>query len=208
MNYKIIIFFLFFLVSCTTNHIKNSQESFNINAKFINSGFTLIYSENLFLKKIVDRRMNDRDLIIYQKNLSKGVSVKILNPENNKSLIAQIGKKASYPKFNNSVISKRIASELELRLDEPFIIIEEIVHNNAFIAKKTKTYEEEKKVANKAPVEKITVKNLNETNKNKVKVKKSNFNYSIKIADFYFIESAKTMKNRITSRVLLNKSMS
>ena len=83
--------------------------------------------------------MNDRDLIIYQKNLSKGVSVKILNPENNKSLIAQIGKKASYPKFNNSVISKRIASELELRLDEPFIIIEEIVHNNAFIAKKTKT---------------------------------------------------------------------
>ena len=62
---------------------------------------------------------------------------------------------------------------------------------------KVKTYEEEKKVANKAPVEKITVKNLNETNKNKVKVKKSNFNYSIKIADFYFIESAKTMKNRI-----------
>ena len=39
--------------------------------------------------------MNDRDLIVYQKNLSKGVSVKILNPENNKSLIAQIGKKAS-----------------------------------------------------------------------------------------------------------------
>ena len=197
MNYKIIIFFFIFLVSCTTNQIKNSQESLNINAKFINSGFTLIYNENLFLKKIVDRRMNDRDLIVYQKNLSKGVSVKILNPENNKSLIAQIGKKASYPKFNNSVISKRIASELELRLDEPFIIIEEIVHNSAFIAKKTKTYEEEKKVANKAPVEKITVKNLNETNKNKVKIKKSNFNYSIKIADFHFIESAKTMKNRI-----------
>ena len=51
MNYKIIIFFLIFLVSCTTNHIKNSQESLNINAKFTNSGFTLIYNENLFLKK-------------------------------------------------------------------------------------------------------------------------------------------------------------
>ena len=197
MNYKIIIFFSIFLTSCTINPIYNEQESLNINTKFINSGFTLIYNENLFLKKIIDRKMHDRDLIIYQKNLSKGVSVKILNPENNKSLIAQIGKKASYPKFNNSVISKRIASELELSLDEPYIIIEEIVHNSAFVAKKTKTYEEEKKVANKAPVEKITVKNLNETNKKKVKVKNSNFNYSIKIADFYFIESAKTMKKRI-----------
>ena len=54
------------------------------------------------------------------------------------------------------LVSKRIASELELNDDEPYIIIEEIVDNSAFIAKKAKTFDEEKKVANKAPVEKIT----------------------------------------------------
>ena len=199
MNYKLLIVILLFLTSCISNTgiIKQNTDAFKNMTKFSNSGFALIYDEKLFFEKIINKKMSDRDLIIFQKNLKKGTSVKIINPNNNKSLIAQVGKNSVYPNFNNSVISKRIASELELSFDEPFIIIEEIVHNSAFIAKKTKTYEEEKKVANKAPVEKITVKNLNETNKKKVKVKNSNFNYSIKIADFYFIESAKTMKKRI-----------
>ena len=141
--------------------------------------------------------MNERDLIIFQRNLKRGTAVKILNPINNKSLIAQVGKNSIYPNFNNSVVSKRIALDLELNSDEPFIIIEEIIHNSAFIAKKTKTFDEEKKVANKAPVDEITINDLNNTNKKKKITKKIKFNYSIKIADFYFIESAIMMKKKI-----------
>ena len=197
MNFKIIVIFLILLTSCVNNTEKQRSEILSINNKFYNSGFTLIYDDNLYFEKIINKKMDDRDLIIFQKNLKKGTSVKLFNPINNKSLIAQVGRNSIYPNFNNSVVSKRIASELELSLEEPYIIIEEIIHNSAFIAKKTKMFEEEKKVANKAPVDKITVNDLNQSSKKKTNTNSQKFNYFIKIADFYFIDSAKIMRNRI-----------
>ena len=197
MNFKIIVIFLILLTSCVNNTNKQRSEILSINNKFYNSGFTLIYDDNLYFEKIINKKMDDRDLIIFQKNLKKGTSVKLFNPINNKSLIAQVGRNSIYPNFNNSVVSKRIASELELSLEEPYIIIEEIIHNSAFIAKKTKMFEEEKKVANKAPVDKITVNDLNQSSKKKTNTNSQKFNYFIKIADFYFIDSAKIMRNRI-----------
>ena len=197
MNFKIIVIFLILLTSCVNNTEKQRSEILSINNKFYNSGFTLIYDDNLYFEKIINKKMDDRDLIIFQKNLKKGTSVKLFNPINNKSLIAQVGRNSIYPNFNNSVVSKRIASELELSLEEPYIIIEEIIHNSAFIAKKTKMFEEEKKVANKAPVDKITVNDLNQSSKKKANINSQKFNYFIKIADFYFIDSAKIMRNRI-----------
>ena len=197
MNFKIIVIFLILLTSCVNNTKKQRSEILSINNKFYNSGFTLIYDDNLYFEKIINKKMDDRDLIIFQKNLKKGTSVKLFNPINNKSLIAQVGRNSFYPNFNNSVVSKRIASELELSLEEPYIIIEEIIHNSAFIAKKTKMFEEEKKVANKAPVDKITVNDLNQSSKKKTNTNSQKFNYFIKIADFYFIDSAKIMRNRI-----------
>ena len=197
MNFKIIVIFLILLTSCVNNTEKQRSGVLSINNKFYNSGFTLIYDDNLYFEKIINKKMDDRDLIIFQKNLKKGTSVKLFNPINNKSLIAQVGRNSIYPNFNNSVVSKRIASELELSLEEPYIIIEEIIHNSAFIAKKTKMFEEEKKVANKAPVDKITVNDLNQSSKKKTNTNSQKFNYFIKIADFYFIDSAKIMRNRI-----------
>lgn len=197
MNFKIIVIFLILLTSCVNNTEKQRSEILSINNKFYNSGFTLIYDDNLYFEKIINKKMDDRDLIIFQKNLKKGTSVKLFNPINNKSLIAQVGRNSIYPNFNNSVVSKRIASELELSLEEPYIIIEEIIHNSAFIAKKTKMFEEEKKVANKAPVDKITVNDLNQSSKKKTNTNSQKFNYFIKIADFYFVDSAKIMRNRI-----------
>ena len=197
MNYRSLIIILFLLCSCTGNIQFKNPSIKEKKTKFINSGFTLVYNDNLYLNKIVNKKMNERDLIIFQKNLIYGTPVKLINPYNNKSLIAKVGKNSIYPVFNNSVITKRIASELELALDEPYLLIEEIIHNNAFIAKKTKTFDEEKQVANKAPVEKITVNDLNEKPKVKNKNIDRKFNYSIKIADFYFEDSAKMMMNRI-----------
>tara|TARA_B100001057_G_C22672167_1_gene880302 strand:+ start:42 stop:797 length:756 start_codon:yes stop_codon:yes gene_type:complete len=203
MNFKIIIIILILLTSCVSNKKKQSSDILISNNKFYNSGFTLIYNDDLFLEKVINKKMNDRDLIIFQRQLNKGTSVKLLNPINNKSLVAHVGKNSTYPKFNNSVVSKRIASELELNLDEPYLIIEEIIHNSTFVAKKAKMFEQEKKVANKAPVEKITVSDLNKLSKIESNNNKKKFNYSIKIVDFYFIDSAKMMRNRISNELLI-----
>ena len=92
MNYKYLIFFLLLLTSCTTNVINKSSYILENKVKFSSSGFVLVYDNNLFLNKIVNKKMNDRDLIIFQRNLKTGTSIKILNPVNNKSLIAQVGK--------------------------------------------------------------------------------------------------------------------
>ena len=201
MNSKILlIIFIFFLNGCVeTNNIKFSKKPIIIDS-FSNRGFALVYDDDLFKKKIINKKINERDLIIFQKNLKKGTSVKISNPSNNKSLVAKVGKHSIYPNFNNSVISKRIFSELELDLDNPYIHIQEIKEKDTFIAKKTKTFDAEKKVANKAPVESISINDLNESNndilKENNKIKKK-FKYTIKIADFYFENTAISMINRV-----------
>ena len=201
MNYKVLfIIFIFFLNGCVeTNNIKFSKKPIVIDS-FSNRGFALVYDDDLFKKKIINKKINERDLIIFQKNLKKGTSVKISNPSNNKSLVAKVGKHSIYPNFNNSVISKRIFSELELDLDNPYIHIQEIKEKDTFIAKKTKTFDAEKKVANKAPVEIISINDLNESNndilKENNKIKKK-FKYTIKIADFYFENTAISMVNRV-----------
>ena len=144
MKYKIILLLLFFLASCTTN--QQIQNDALIIEKFSNSGFTLIYDPLLYENKTINKKMNQRDLLIFQRNLRKGTSVKLTNPENNKTIIAKVGVSAKYPDFNNSVVSIRISKELELNSDEPFIYIEEIIGNDSFIAKKSKTFEEEKQL--------------------------------------------------------------
>ena len=202
MNCKLFsyILFLLFLNSCIeTTDISYSTKPV-IQEKFSNKGFALVYNDNLFKEKIINKKISERDLIIFQKNLKRGTPVKIFNPTNKKSLIAKVGKNSIYPSFNNSVISKRIFSELELDLEDPYIHIEEIQEKDTFIAKKSKTFESEKKVANKAPVETISINDLNESNKKTVEEKKKNkkeFVYSIKIADFYFEKTSISMINRI-----------
>tara|TARA_B100001939_G_scaffold347993_1_gene371859 strand:- start:1496 stop:2251 length:756 start_codon:yes stop_codon:yes gene_type:complete len=206
MKYKIILLLLFFLASCTTN--QQIQNDALIIEKFSNSGFTLIYDPLLYKNKTINKKMNQRDLLIFQRNLRKGTSVKLTNPENNKTIIAKVGVSAKYPDFNNSVVSIRISKELELNSDEPFIYIEEIIGNDSFIAKKSKTFEEEKTVADKAPVETISINNLNESSSDKTKKikNKRKFSYNIKIADFYYKSTANMMAERVRNEISLNNT--
>ena len=46
---------------------------------------------------------------------------------NNKSIIGTVGKKSKYPLFNNSVLSIRIAEEINLNKNEPYVEILEIL---------------------------------------------------------------------------------
>ena len=114
-------------------------------------------------------------------------------------------KKKDYPSFYNSVISVRIKDELEINDTEPYVEIKEIIKGTSFIANEAKTYDEEKKVADKAPVDDIQIKELGKDTKKTVLVKKGKFNYIIKIGDFYFKKSATLMKLRITSETTIKK---
>ena len=201
----LLILILFFLNSCSINVTnKKVTETLSLTG-FKNNGFTLVYDDKLYKNEIISSKMDDRDLLIFQKNLNKGTTVKIKNNMNSKSIIAKVGNNANYPTFNNSVVSKRIASELELDLDEPYVEILEILNNSSFIAKKAKTFDEEKKVANKAPVESISINDLNSNELTLKKNKKKKFSYIIKIADFYFYDSAKLMKKRIKDETKVEK---
>ena len=197
MNFKNFLVIFFIIISgCSTLVVTEIDKTIINKKNFINKGFALIYSDNLYKQEIISKKLDERGLIIFQKNLRKGTFVKIKKILNNKSIIVKVGSNSKYPLFNNSVISKRISDEIEIDLNEPYIEIFEILDNSSFIAKKAKTFDEEKKVAEKAPIESISVNDLNNTKKVK-KIKKKKFNYIIKIADFYFKDTAKSMIVRI-----------
>jgi|TARA_B100000787_G_scaffold39595_1_gene28147 hypothetical protein len=195
------IIVLLFLSNCTTGTlIKNKP---NISNGYSNKGFALVYSEELYKKKIITKKINERSLTIFQKNLKTNTHVKITNILNNKTIIGLVGKKSKYPSFNNSVLSIRIADELDLDINQPYVEISEIIENSAFVAKKAKTFDEEKKVAVKAPVDSISINDLNNIKSNIKKTSNIKFSYIIKIADFYFNDTALMMLKRIKSDTLI-----
>jgi hypothetical protein len=185
--------------------LKSSNENDEDSSKYIfdreytNQGFALIYDENLFNKKSISKKLDNRGLFIFHTKIRKNSFVKITNPENTKTVIAQvISNKAIFSNFYNSVITKRIVDELLLDENEPYVELSLISNESTFVAKKAKTFDEEKKVAQKAPVDGITIDNLGTVEKKELpKTSQSNFLYSIKIADFYYKDSAENMIQRI-----------
>ena len=204
MNYKFFVLIFFLLFSCTTNQV--DKKIIVQSEIYSNKGFTLLYNEKLRKQKLLTNKIEERSLIIFQKNLKKGTTVKITNLLNNKSIIAKVkSNKIKHPIFYNSVISERIAEDLELDLNEPYVQISLISNNSSFIAKKTKTWEEEREVAEKAPVDGIVINDLNEKKTKKTKKEIKKFSYSIKIADFYYKKSASDMLKRIRKETSIKK---
>jgi len=199
MIYKKFLLLFFFLLfeNCTTNNFSTSNKNTIAKKNFSNRGFALIFNQKYYDNGLISKKINERSLEIFQKNLKTNTQVKITNLLNNKSLIANVGNRADYPAFNNSVISIRIASELGLNIDEPYIEIIEISKNSMFVAKKAKTFAEEVNVAKKVPVKSIDINNLNSINVDNKKSLKKKFSYVIKIADFFFNDTAQVMVNKI-----------
>ena len=164
---------------------------------FINKGFSLIYNDKFYDNKIVSKKIDERSLVIFQKNLKKNTIVKITNILNNKSVIGTVGNNADYPLFNNAVLSLRIADEIGLNKNQPYVEILEVLEDTVFVAKRANTFEEEKKVANKAPVNNINISDLNIKEINTKKELNKKFSYKIKIADFYFNDTALLLVDRI-----------
>jgi len=205
MNYNILFFIIFIVFTgCKLETAKN-----NIvydNNIYINKGFALVFSEDLIKNKITKKKIDSRSLDIHHSYLPKGTKVKITNLLNNKSIVGNVSKKVKNINFYNSIISLRISEELEINSDQPFIEIKEIKDNSIFLAKKTKIYDEEKNVANKAPVDSISINDLNSSNKKKKIVKNERkFLYLIKVVDFYFLENARNLRNRIINNTNIKK---
>ena len=200
MNYKSLLLIIFlFLLGCEQNNLSNKVVNQEIMLKYKNSGFALVYDSVLKKEKKISKKIDNKSLLIFHKNLKKNSFVRITNPINQKMVIAEvISNEVKFSDFYNSVITLRIAEELSLNLNEPYIDLVLISQNSTFIAKKAKTFNEEKKVAEKAPVDGIQIDNLGEVSPQKKEVTKEEiFSYSIKIADFYYKDSAKNMTSRI-----------
>ena len=202
MNYRVLsILFFIFLAGCEQNNSNRNILNQEILTKYKNSGFALVYDAVLKEEKKITKKIDNRSFLIFHKNLKKNSFVKITNPSNKKTVIAEvISNEAKSSDFYNSVITLRIAEELSLDLNEPYIDLVLISQNSTFIAKKAKTFKEEKNVAQKAPVDGIQIDNLSNSSLQKEDISKDKiFKYSIKIADFYYKDSAKNMSDRITN---------
>ena len=164
---------------------------------FSSSGFALIYEDNLYTQKILNKKINNEDIKVLHNLLKTNTPIRIINPANSKIIETKIYKKANYPKIFTIVVSEKIATILELDLDNPFVEVAEVKKNKTFVAKKTNTYDEEKNVAEKAPVDEIKMDNLtNNKDEDKKKVFKDN-NFIILINDFYYEDSAINLKNEL-----------
>ena len=207
-NKLIIIIISLFLTSC--QQFDKSAKSINYisNQKYSNTGFALIYNDKLKKDNQISKKLDNRSLLIFHKKIQKNSFVKLTNPVNNKTVIAEvISNNVNFSDFYNSVITTSIAEELDLDINEPYIDLILISQNSTFVAKKAKTFDEEKNVAQKAPVDGIIIDNLGSDLQSEKKVKKQKFLYSIKIANFYYKDSAENMILRINKETNLNNSI-
>ena len=211
MNFRklILIISILFLSACNNQFDQNNKNLVYISdQKYSNTGFALIYDDELKKEKKISKKIDNRSLLIFHNKIKKNSFVKITNPANDKSIIAEvISNNVKFSDFYNSVITNRIAEELSLDHNEPYIDLVLISSNSTFIAKKAKTFDEEKSVAEKVPVDGITIDNLGKDKIKEVKIKKHKFSYSIKIADFYYRDSAENMVNRIKDETNIKKSV-
>ena len=163
------------------------------------NGFAYIYNELDFNKKIIKGKMNNDILQISHQNLKTGTLIKITNPKNKESLVLKNIKRIRYPEFYKVLITKAVSEKLKLDKNLPILEIVEVKKNKSFVAKEAKTFNEEKKISSKAPVENIQISNIS-----KVKSQKNNKiseKIYILLGTFYSIDTANFLKQRITKDV-------
>ena len=195
-------FLIFFLYSCVEDVKLINKNNIQVKKTFISKGFSLIYNDNLIKTKTIKKRIDSREYVILHSFLERNTYVKIFNPINSKTVIAKVKYKTNYPIIYNSVITNRIAEELELNYEDPYVEISEIRKNNTFISKKAKTFEEEKNVANKAPVTDINI-NVISIDPENTDIRPKENEYIINIGEYYYLDSAKVVKNRLINEANL-----
>ena len=121
-----------------------------------------IYDQNGFAS------LSKNNLIISK--LPSGTLVRVVNHQNNKSIVIRTS--AQSPKLSSRIIfiPKKIYKKINLNEDLPFVRVISLRENKKFIAKKAKTYEEEKRVKGKINFNKVEIVNLNDNSDNEKKI--------------------------------------
>ena len=188
------------LYSCADYKTQQAREGVEKNYYF-SKGFALVYNENLYYQKVVNKKFSDEKYGAMHNLLKVNTSVKIINPSNSKFLDIKISKKANYPKIFNIVLSRSAAFALELDMENPYVEVFEIKKNKTFVAKEGNTFEEEKNVSKKAPVDEVKIDILTEQDVNtKKKIVKKN-NFILVINDFYYFDSANDLKKVLREKI-------
>jgi hypothetical protein len=197
----LLITLCFLIASCVS--IEKSKKNKIENKYFHSKGFALIYEETLFDNKVISKKINNENVVAMHSFIKRNTPIKIINPENSKFVETKISKNSSYPDIFNIVISKKIAKILNLSIENPYVEIQEIKVNKKFVAKKANTFEEERKVADTAPVTEIDVDILStNTLENTVSPKK--VRYFIRVSDFYYKVTADELKKDLVRKTKFN----
>jgi len=199
---------LLLIISCclfsSCVNIEQSNKKNIIEKKYFDSkGFALIYEESHFINNVVNKKINNEKIVVMHSFIKKNTPIRIINPENFRFIEVKILKNAIYPNIFNIVISKRIANILNLNMENPYVEIHELKKNKKFVAKKANTFQEEREVADTAPVSEIDVANLSTTTEDKALIAKP-IKYFIKVSDFYYITSANELKKNLITKTNLN----
>lgn len=189
MKYRFLIIF-FFIFSCSLNN-----STLNLKTPYISKGFAYIYSEKDVEDKIIKGKLNNSKLQISHNRLKINTLIKLINPKTNDVVIVKNIKQTTYPELYKILITEKVAERLNLDKELPLIEIIEIRKNKSFIAKKSKIFNEEKKISSNAPVTAVQISNISKNKKSKTKLK--NDKIYIVIATFYSQETAIFLKQRI-----------
>ena len=204
LKVKILTFICAVALSSCADYSTNKANQNMEKQYYSSSGFALIYDDELFLQKIINKKINNEDIRVMHSQLKTNTPLKIINPVNSKVIRTKIYKMAKYPKIFNIVISKKIASILELDVNNPYVEVIEIKKNKIFIAKKAVTFDEEKKVAENAPVDEITIDDLFKGELDIEKEISKEVNFILVINDFYFEDSANNLKAELVEKTKMN----
>ena len=95
------------MASCEKNNINKIVVNQQMFDKYKNTGFALIYTDTLKKEKKITKKIDNRSLLIFHKSLRKNSFVKITNPMNQKTIIAEvISNKVHFSDFYNCVINR------------------------------------------------------------------------------------------------------
>jgi len=194
MKFKHLIFLFIFFTSCTASSFKIDNK-----ISYSSSGFAYIYSENDYKDKIINKKFDNNEFQVGHNRLKVGTFIKITNPNNNKSLKLAVTKRVKYPDFYQVLITESLSENLELNKKIPLIEIAEINKNKSFVAGQVVISSAESTVHNTAPVTNVKIDNLS---KIKTPIKRNVQKFSIILANFYSKESAITLKNSITKKLI------
>ena len=191
-----VCFLTLFIFSCAG--YENTSTRNKIERKYFSSkGFALIYDIDSYENGEVDKRFNTDNISVIHNNLKTNTPIRIINPINSKEILTKVFRKTSYSKVFTIGFNNEIAKILDLDLDNPFVEVIEIKRNKTFVAKKSNTHDEEKNVAEKAPVDSVVVNIISETVSDISSKSKNIKNFYLIISDFYYLKTANDLKNKL-----------